>query len=61
MNSRLNLGSAESKAYVRGFTPHAEAVRLMERGWHWKGRKYAGREAWHEAMRESFFKLKNTH
>jgi len=37
-------------------TPHAEAVRLMEQGWRWNGRKYANREAWHAAMHESFFK-----
>lgn len=38
-----------------GKTPHAEAVRLMELGWRWNGRKYANREAWHNAMHKSFF------
>lgn len=61
MNSRLDLGSTDPKPFVRGFTPHAEAVRLMARGWNWNGKKCDGREAWTAAMRESFWKTENTH
>lgn len=34
----------------RAKTPHAEAVKCMERGWSWNGRKYACRDDWEAAV-----------
>lgn len=40
-------------------TPHTTAVECATKGWMWNGRKLTNREAWTNAVKDSFYKLKS--